>query len=474
MLRHYLGGVAAALGLVGAVSAQPAIPISSKAVRPAFAQPRPTNGVEQAKSDAPAPAPVVVPNVAAPAPMSQPIAGGCPPDFAADVAAACGEPSGAAMACLCGPPGRFWLGAEYLLWTGRGNSLPALATRANGVPLNPAPALPNSLGALGQPGTQVLIGGGDFNDEWRSGLRVYGGLWLDAGQRFGAEIDWFFLGRSSTSDVAGGTNGNDYIFRPFTNNVRRNANSTFTVVPGFEDTELVEYPNILAGTVAVNTTSDLWGLNPNGIVNLMCNPCGRLDALIGYRYLNLTDEVAIREDLTGLAGSPNPGAQFVVQDRFRTQNQFHGVNLGLAWERRFGSLFLGVRGAVGLGNTHTVVDIDGSTVTTTAAGARAEQVGGLLAQPSNIGRYELNRFSVVPEVGVKLGVQLTDHLRVYAGYNFLYWSNVIRPGDVIDTRVNGSQLPPRQNQTGELFPRFEPRYSNYWVHGIVFGVQLRY
>ncbi len=480
MLRHYLGGVAAALGLVGAVSAQPAVPISSKAVRPAFAQPKPT-GIQQVASDAPlmvAPSPVMLPAAPPPsfAPMAQPIAGGCPPAFAADVATACddGPACSAAMDCLCGPPGRVWFGAEYLLWTGKGNRMPALATRATGVSPAAAPALPNTLGTLGAPGTFTAIGGQNFNDDWRSGLRVYGGIWLDAGQRLGAEMDWFFLGEDRLREVAGGNDSNGFVYRPFTNNVRRNADGTFTQVPAFQDTELVQYPNVLAGTVAVDSTSNLWGLNPNGVINLACNPCGRLDALIGYRYLNLTDEVYIREELVGQAGSANPGARFLVEDRFRTENQFHGVNLGLAWERRFGSLFLNVRGAVALGNTRTVVDIDGSTTTTTAAGAVSRQAGGLLAQPSNIGRYELNKFSVVPEVGVRLGVQLTDNFRVYAGYNFMYWSDVVRTGDVIDLRVNGSQLPPRQNVTGELFPRFEPKYSDFWVHGVVFGVQVRY
>lgn len=475
MLRYHLGGLAAALGLAGAVYAQPAVPISSKAVRPAFAVTKPTPAVQQAKSDAPAPTPVMLPAAPVPTmPVDQPMAGGLPPSFAADVAAACGEgpACGVAMDCLCGPPGRVWLGAEYLYWTAKGNNLPPLATRANGVPLNAAPALPNNLGALGTPGTSTVIGGRDSNDDWRSGLRVYGGIWLDAAQRFGAEMDWWFLGRSSSTEVAGGSDGNGFVYRPFTNNVVRNANGTFTVVPAFQDTQLVQYPNVLAGTVTVNSTSDVWGLNPNAILNLACNPCGRLDALIGYRYLSLNDEVYIRENLTGLAGSPNPGARFVVEDRFRTENQFHGVNLGLAWERRFGSLFLNVRGAVALGNTHTVVEIDGATTTTTAAGATSRAVGGLLAQPSNIGRYELNKFSVVPEVGVRLGVQLTENIRVYGGYNFIYWSNVVRPGDVIDLRVNGSQLPPRANQTGELFPRFQPRYSDYWLHGLVVGARL--
>nr|MCU0706364.1 BBP7 family outer membrane beta-barrel protein [Fimbriiglobus sp.] len=478
MLRHYLGGMAAALGLTGVVFAQPAVPISSKAVRPAFAQNKPTNEITQVKSDAavPAPAtPAVLPPAAAPvapvAPIAQPIAGGCPPAFAADVATACGDPGvgcGPAMDCLCGPPGRVWLGAEYLLWTTSGNNLPPLATRATGVPVNAAPALPNTLGTLGAPGTATVIGGGRSNDDWRSGLRLYGGLWLDAGQRLGAEMDWFFLGESTSRQVAGGQDGNGFVYRPFTNNVRRNPDGTFTQVAPFQDTELVQYPNVLAGTVTVDTASRLWGLNPNAILNLACNPCGRLDFLIGYRYLNLQDDLTITENLTGLPGSANPGARFIVQDQFRTRNEFHGVNLGLAWERRFGALFLGVRGAVALGNTHTTVDIDGSTTVTTAAGATSRSVGGLLAQPSNIGRYELNRFAVVPEVGLRLGAQLTDNLRVYVGYNFLYWSNVVRTGDVVDLRVNASQLPPRQAVTGELVPRFEPRYSDFWVHGVSF------
>jgi len=75
---------------------------------------------------------------------------------------------------------------------------------------------------------------------------------------------------------------------------------------------------------------------------------------------------------------------------------------------------------------------------------------------------------------VKLGVQLTDHLRIFGGYNFLYLSNVTRPGDIIDTRVNSSQIPPRTNQTGELFPRYTHRSSDFFVHGVMVGLEFRY
>jgi len=69
------------------------------------------------------------------------------------------------------------------------------------------------------------------------------------------------------------------------------------------------------------------------------------------------------------------------------------------------------------------------------------QQGGLLALPSNIGTQTRNRFAVIPELGVKVGYQLTDHIRVYAGYNFLYASSVVRPGNQIDPVINRAQLP---------------------------------
>jgi hypothetical protein len=468
MTRFYLGSFVALCGLTGTLLAQPAVPITTKAYRPAFI-PEKAPPIRQVKADGapasapavtPAPAPMPGPAVAGPTPGSMP--NGCPPAIAADVAAACGEPAGScanACDCLCGPPGTIWFGAEYLLWTTKGNRLPPLAT--TNLPGDTSRVTAGTL-----PNSPVLIGNRNYNDDWRSGFRIYGGLWLDQCQRIGVEGDYFYLGNSRTREVAG-SDGTQIIMRPFTDNVQNGV-----VVAPFQNTQLVSFPGVLAGQVAVDTLSEFTGAGVNTLLNLCCSPCGRLDFLIGYRYLNLNDTLLIREDLQTL----NPaGTTFVVQDRFRTENHFHGVNLGVAWERRFGNMFIGTRATVGLGNTHTIVDIDGST-TRTQGGVTDTAVGGLLAQPSNIGRYELNKFAVVPEVGVRLGVQLTNSIRIYGGYNFLYWSNVIRTGDVVDLRVNSSQIPtfPRGTTVGELFPRFTPRYTDFWAHGVVIGLQFRF
>ena len=60
----------------------------------------------------------------------------------------------------------------------------------------------------------------------------------------------------------------------------------------------------------------------------------------------------------------------------------------------------------------------------------------MLTQSGNIGRHYRSRFAVVPEVGVEAGVPISERLKFQMGYTFLYWSDVVRPGDTIDRTVN--------------------------------------
>jgi len=489
MLKRFLSGMAVAIGAMGAADAQAQSYFNTGKSRPAFVPSKPFRPAEvqqtAAKGVGAAPAPIVAPPVMAapaPAPAQAPVQGNpyqLPPAIMNDINSACGVPSGdcglTAEACgsscstLCGPPGRFWIGAEWLYWTAKGNYLPPLATSA--APGTPRPGA----GALGRDGTGLLIGNQGVNDDWRNGLRLRGGVFLNQAQTIGVEGEFLFLGNSSQT-LQAGSNGSNIVTRPIINNVVQDqVGGPFRAVPAFQDSELVSFPNTLAGTVTVNSTNQFIGGGVNGLLNLLCTPCARLDFLLGYRYLNLTDDLTIVENLRALPGNPRNGTTFVVQDRFRTENNFHGVNLGFNYERRMNRLFFGVRASVALGVNNSVVEIDGSTTSTTPAGVRRTSPGGLLTQPSNIGRYEDSSFAVVPEIGFRMGAQVTDHFRVFAGYNFLYWNNVTRTGEVIDLRVNGSQIPPRNiAQTGNLFPVYEPRKTDFWVHGVSVGAEFRY
>jgi hypothetical protein len=359
----------------------------------------------------------------------------------------------------CGPPGRVWLDAGYWYGTITGQNVPPLVTAA------PAGSPRTQAGALGQPGTTVLYPTGRVNDNWRSGFYLNAGVWLDDCQKCGIEGNFFFLGTSRERFVAGSP-GVNIISRPF-----------FNTALNIPDTELVSFPGILAGSVTVDARSSFIGGGPNMIKNICCGPCGRFDLLLGYLYLNLEDEINIREDLTSLPGQTNvpPGTRFIVRDNFRTSNSFHGVNIGVATERRYSHWYFGARAGVALGNVHQQVDIDGSTTITPPGQEPRTLPGGLLTQSSNIGRYERDRFAAIPWFGVKLGLQVTPRIRTYVGYDFMYFSNVARAGDQIDLRVNPTLIPSQTGMpSGAAFPVFTPRETGAAVNAIRFGVEARY
>src|SRR5438309_1388204 len=86
--------------------------------------------------------------------------------------------------------------------------------------------------------------------------------------------------------------------------------------------------------------------------------------------------------------------------------------------RRIPSWSLDLLGKLALGTTHEVVNIKGDTTLNLPGGVSLVEPGGLLAQPTNIGHYSADRFAVVPELGLKLGYQVTAHMRLTAGYTF--------------------------------------------------------
>ena len=131
---------------------------------------------------------------------------------------------------------------------------------------------------------------------------------------------------------------------------------------------------------------------------------------------------------------------------------------------------------MGIGNMKQEVMIQGNTVRTPAgAAALPVEQGGLLAQRTNIGTYTRNEFGIVPELGATLGYQFTQHLRLTAGYSFIYFSNVVRPGDQIDTTVNPNLMPPENpDETAFLNPRFAFQQTDYWVQGLSLGGEYRW
>lgn len=360
--------------------------------------------------------------------------------------------------CCCGCYGSgncFYANLEYLFWFVRGFTTPALVTRGSANDRIP--------GALGQPGTQVLYGGGPVDGGLRSGGRATVGWWFNEDHTLGVEAGGFFLGAAS-SNFSATSFGSPILGRPFQDATNG----------GAQTVELVAAPNVLSGTVNVRSTSAFNGAEINLRSNLCCGCNWYVDGLLGFRYLALTESLTISEALTVNPNAVPGGGSFNIVDRFATQNRFYGAQFGAYGEYRFGPWFVGVRGTLSLGTIEQHVNISGSTQITTPANGVQSFPGGLLTQSSNIGPHTRDVFGVVPEVGINLGYQISNHFRTYVGYNFIYLNSVMRPGNAVDTTVNPNLIPPANGLGGPQRPNFGFRGSDFWAQGVTFGIEFRY
>ena len=359
----------------------------------------------------------------------------------------------------CPSPGRFWIGADYLLWQVRGDSVPALATTS------PPGTARAAGGVLSNPGTTTLFGDSAVNNDWRSGGRVDAGYWLDCDQKFGLEANFFMLGDAATN------------FNAMSDGTPVLARSFFNALTNMPDAELIAFPGVATGQLAIRETSSLLGTGIWARCNICCSPCYRLDALVGYRYLRLTDRLGINEDLTSTDPTSTTvpaGTRLAVADQFDTSNNFNGADLGLTGEWRCGCWVVEGLAKVALGVNSSELDVNGSTTVTVPGFAPLTQSGGLLALSSNSGHFSKDRFGVVPEVGIKVGYDITSHVRLAVGYDFLYWNDVMRAGSQIDTVVNPNLLPPA-TAGGPSRPATRLGDStDVWVQGVSFSLEFRF
>jgi hypothetical protein len=135
------------------------------------------------------------------------------------------------------------------------------------------------------------------------------------------------------------------------------------------------------------------------------------------------------------------------------------------------------RASVALGNTSTKLAVGGESRLLGPDGRTlATAPGGLFALPSNSGHFEGDRFSVVPEVGVTMYVQALDNVLAFVGYSFLYWNNVLRPGDHLDRNIELQQVPfaPTFTGGGALQPGVPFHRSDLTVHGFHAGLAVQF
>jgi hypothetical protein len=158
-----------------------------------------------------------------------------------------------------------------------------------------------------------------------------------------------------------------------------------------------------------------------------------VDFLGGFEYLDLG------ERLKTLAAAPGVDAL----GSFATRDQFYGLEIGARAEYVCGRFFVNATGTCGLGEVHQGLLFDAVAA-----------AGGLTAVANfhPVG----DDFAVVPHVILDAGFNVTKKIRIFAGYDFLYWNSVVRPGDEVSVTMPTLQR------------------TDFWVHGVNIGAALRF
>lgn len=352
----------------------------------------------------------------------------------------------------------WWFRAEYIGWWGKGIDVPALVTTS------PAGTGAARAGLLGDPGTQTLFGNDSYDEDLRGGIRFSFGYWLDHGHCQGLEAYVFSLEDASLSYSNSSNGGLPILARPF-----------FDASQQQYVAQLLAHPDVADGQFDFNFSSKTTGAGVLLRTNAARSSEHNVDFLGGYRYTLVEDSLNINDRLTSTATGGNIPLGTVVAgfDTIDTSNEFHGVDLGMAIDfkrQRWTFTFLG---KCALGNMTQEIDIDGATTVTVPGAGTSVTAGGLLTQPTNIGSFSRDKFTVVPEASIHARYVLNCRWTALFGYNFIYWNNVVRADDQIDFRVNTTQI-----GGGTLFgpgqPELEFKETDYWLQGVNAGLELQF
>jgi hypothetical protein len=345
----------------------------------------------------------------------------------------------------------FWIRADYMLWWEKDSFLPPLATTGA------------NTSEIGAPGTEVLFGGGQVDDNPLDGYRFEVGAWLDPGANVGIMARYFSSGDRELG-LSAGPNDFAVLGVPFSN-----------LLTGAEDVFMLTVPGEREGSLGIGYSGDIkgWELLLRRCASTGCNY--RIDYLIGYRNVTIDEGMNLSATTTVLAGSPVgiEGQTVAFNDSIRTENEFSGVDVGLTGQSSEGCWTLDFLAKIAFGEMRQRTDIQGGTVVNTPGLPTTTLIGGLFSQESNIGTFKSDEFAVIPELNVNVSYAMTPQLDVTFGYTVIYFTDVIHPGHAMDRVIDPGFLSDSPPTVGNR-PAVGNDSREYWLQGLNFGLTGRF
>lgn len=224
----------------------------------------------------------------------------------------------------------------------------------------------------------------------------------------------------------------------------------------------------------MDSCTNLGGGDINLLYNLYRADGWTINILGGYRFVELDESLSINassnlfvtavytDNFGNVLATAPPGSQVVVYDQFDTCNSFNGGQIGTEFQYQWDRWQVGGFAKLGIGDMHEVVNINGGTTVFPVSGNPVAMTGGNYAT-LQIGRYATDRFALVPECQLKLAYALGARISVEAGYDFLFLSSVLRPGNQIDNTYDGV-----------VHPDVPMASSSFWAQGLTLGLRFNF
>ena len=347
---------------------------------------------------------------------------------------------------------------EYLLWGLPRMDLPAIVTTGNFLDTVPA--------AIGQPGTRFLVNGRIGDDNPHNGMRLYVSIGEDSDPNLSLYGSAFFLqrryGRATFS--GDGANGSEVLARPFFNETER-----------VQDADPISVPNILAGSVLVQTNRQMYGGEAALRWHYWEGGNARIAFIAGPRFLFVEELLLNFVRTRDLPGPGVPGNSYEFNEHYATDNGFYGGQFGVEWQFRLGPCSLSTAGKLAMGPIFQNLNTRASSRVTEGATGQTftSPDRSLYLFPSAIGNFSRTHFAVVPEVNAKVGLDFTEWIGMSVGYSYVYISDVIRPSEFVNRSVtlqnvgDLSIIPPARTP-----PSF--RTTSFWGQGLEVSLLMRF
>jgi hypothetical protein len=347
--------------------------------------------------------------------------------------------------CWCERNNNVFVTAEYLLWRVNDNAPAEMVGLFAGTGINPNTGLDSGSA--------------------RSGFRI-SALGFLPDKCTGVEVSGFFLdqkrsfGNGAAIDV--GTQGLGSVSPRVINNLPVD-------LPGDLDTG-----DILTSLFTGTTYFRAWGAELN--LHRLTGQFGgfKTYVLAGFRNFQLDETMSLSGDFT--FQEPNPDettgptledgrtVHMTTIDAVEAHNQYYGAQVGAGFDWHWYRVTVDALAKFGVGGTAEQVQTGGTTFlspgfveptpgATPVFRPAATLPGGLVSTTPQT-RTDRVRLSVFPELRANIGYQVTDNIRGFVGYNFLWITNLATVGDQSSTTTTGTR--------------------DVWLQGLDFGIQARW